>query len=51
MAYEQMMKVTAPLIAGAEAVAALAARMKLDELGEVGVPDVRAALDRVVSPP
>jgi SAM-dependent methyltransferase len=49
MAYEQMMAVTAPLIAGAEAVAALAARMKLDELGEVGDPDVRAALDRVVS--
>jgi SAM-dependent methyltransferase len=49
MAYEQMMAVTAPLIAGAEAVAALAARMKLDELGEVGDPDVRGALDRVVS--
>jgi SAM-dependent methyltransferase len=49
MAYEQMMAVTAPLIASAEAVAALAARMKLDELGEVGDPDVRAALDRVVS--
>ena len=48
MAYEQMMAVTAPLIAGAEAVAALAARMKLDALGEVGDPDVRAALDRVV---
>ena len=49
MAYEQMMAVTAPLIAGAEAVAALAARMKLDALGEVGDPDVRAALDDVVS--
>jgi SAM-dependent methyltransferase len=49
MAYEQIMKVTAPLIAGAEAAAALAARMKLDALGEVGDPDVRAALDRVVS--
>jgi precorrin-6B methylase 2 len=49
VAYEQMMAVTAPLIAGAEAVAALAARMQLDELGEVGDPDVRAALDRVVS--
>ena len=49
MAYEQMMAVTAPLIASAEAVAALAARMKLDELGEAGDPDVRAALDRVVS--
>lgn len=49
MAYEQMMAVTAPLIAGGEAVAALAARMKLDALGEVGDPDVRAALDRVVS--
>ena len=49
MPYEQMMAVTAPLIAGAEAVAALAARMKLDEVGEVGDPDVRAALDRVVS--
>ena len=49
MAYEQMMAVTAPLIASAEAVAALAARIKLDELGEVGDPDVRAALDRVIS--
>jgi precorrin-6B methylase 2 len=49
MAYEQMMAVTAPLIAGAEAVAALAATMKLDALGEAGDPDVRAALDRVVS--
>ena len=49
MAYEQMMAVTAPLIAGAEAVAALAARMKLDALGEVGDPDVRAALDDDVS--
>jgi precorrin-6B methylase 2 len=44
-----MLAVTAPLIAGAEAAAALAARMKLDELGEVGDPDVRAALDGVVS--
>lgn len=49
MAYEQMMRVTAPLIADAEAVAALAARMNLDALGEAGDPDVRAALDRVVS--
>lgn len=49
MAYEQMMGVTAPLIAGAEAVAALAATMKLDALGEAGDPDVRATLDRVVS--
>ena len=49
MAYDQIMKVTAPLIAGAEAAAALAARMKLDALGEVGDPDVRAALDKVVS--
>ena len=49
MAYEQMMAVTAPLIAGGEAVAALAARMKLDALGEAGDPDVRAALDKVVS--
>jgi SAM-dependent methyltransferase len=49
MGYEQMMGVTAPLIASAEAAAALAARMKLDELGEEGDPTVRAALDRVVS--
>ena len=49
MAYEEMMAVTAPLIAGAEAVAALAATMKLDALGQAGDPDVRAALDRVVS--
>jgi SAM-dependent methyltransferase len=49
MAYEQMMAVTAPLIGGTEALAALAARMKLDALGEAGDPDVRAALDKVVS--
>jgi SAM-dependent methyltransferase len=49
MGYEQVMAVTAPLIAGAEAAAAFAARMKLDALGEVGDPQVRAALDRVVS--
>ena len=49
MAYEQMMALTAPLIAGGEAVAALAARMKLDALGEVGDPEVRAALDKVIS--
>jgi methyltransferase family protein len=49
MGYEQMMAVTAPLIAGAEAAAALAARMKLDALGEAGDPDIRAALDQVVS--
>ncbi len=49
MGYEQMMAVTVPLIASAEAAAALAARMRLDELGEDGDPTVRAALDRVVS--
>ena len=49
MGYEQMMAVLGPMITGAEAVAALAARMKLDTLGETGDPDVRAALDRVVS--
>jgi hypothetical protein len=49
MSYEQVMEVTAPLIAGAEAAAALAARMKLDALGEAGDRDVRAALDQVVS--
>jgi hypothetical protein len=49
MGYEQMMAVTAPRIAGAEAVAALTARMKLDATGEVGDPEVRHALDRVVA--
>ena len=49
MGYEQMMAVTVPLIASAEAAAALAARMKLDELGEEGDPAVRVALDRVVA--
>ena len=49
MAYDQIMTVTGPLIAGAEAAAALAARIKLDALGEAGDPNVRAALDRVVS--
>jgi SAM-dependent methyltransferase len=48
MGYEQMMAVTAPLLTGAEAAAALAARMKLDALGESGDPEVRAILDRVV---
>ena len=49
MGHEQMMAVTSPLIAGAEAAAAVAARMKLDSFGEPGDPDIRAALDRVVS--
>ena len=49
MSYQQVMEVTAPLIAGAEAAAALAARMRLDALGEAGDPEVRAALDQVVS--
>ena len=49
MSYEQVMEVTAPLIAGAEGAAALAARMRLDALGEAGDPEVRAALDQVVS--
>jgi SAM-dependent methyltransferase len=49
MGYEQLMAVTSPLIAGAEAAAAFAATMKLDALGEAGDPEVRAALDRVVS--
>jgi hypothetical protein len=49
LAYDQIMTVTGPLIAGAEAAAALAARIKLDALGEAGDPIVRAALDRVVS--
>jgi hypothetical protein len=46
MSYQQVMEVTAPLIAGAEAAAALAARMKLDALGEPGDPEVRAASTR-----
>jgi precorrin-6B methylase 2 len=49
MGYEQVMAVAAPLITSAESAAALAAWMKLDALGEVGDPDVQAALDRVVS--
>jgi precorrin-6B methylase 2 len=49
MGYEQMMAVTAPRIAEAEAVAALTARMKLDAIGDVGDPEVRQALDRVVA--
>jgi SAM-dependent methyltransferase len=49
MSYEQVMAVTAPLMTGAEAAAALAARMKLEALGETGDPDVRAVLDRVVA--
>lgn len=49
MGQEQIMAVTGPLIAGAEAAAAFAARMKLAALGEAGDPEVRAALDRVVA--
>jgi hypothetical protein len=44
MGNEQMIAVTAPRIAGAEAVATLTARMKLDAIGEVGDPEVRHAL-------
>lgn len=49
MAYDQVMAVTAPLITGGEAAAALAAVMKLDAAAEAGDPTVRAALDRVVA--
>ena len=49
MAYDGLMAVTGPLLAGAEAAAALAARMKLDMLGETGDPVTREALDTVVS--
>jgi hypothetical protein len=49
MGYEEVMAVTAPLMTGAEAAAALAARMKLEALDEAGDTDVRAVLDRVVS--
>jgi len=49
MSHEQAMAVMFPLMTGAEAAAALAARMKLDALGEGGDPDVRAVLDQVVS--
>lgn len=49
MVYDQVMAVTGPLLAGAEAAAALTARMKLDMLGEAGDPVTRAALDKVVS--
>ena len=52
MTYDRLMTVTAPLISGAEAAAALAARTKLDmlgEAGEAGDPAIRAALDDVVS--
>ena len=48
MVYDRVMATTGPLLAGAEAAAAVAARMKLDALGEAGDPITRAALDRVV---
>ena len=49
MSYEQAMAVMLPLMTGAEAAAALAARMKLAAIGGGGDPDVRAALEQVVS--
>src|SRR5688500_8085511 len=48
MAFEELMGLTNRLLTSAQALAALAARLRLDELGVDGDPAVRAQLDRVV---
>ncbi len=48
MAYQELIAKVVPLSVSAEAVAALAARLKLDATGETADPAVRAQLDRVV---
>ena len=48
MAFDELMGLSNRLLADAQALAALTARLRLDELGVEGDPDVRAQLDRVV---
>lgn len=48
MAFEELMGLTNRLLGNAQALAALTARLRLDELGVQGDPAVRAQLDRVV---
>jgi precorrin-6B methylase 2 len=49
MAFEEVMGLTNRLLTSAQALAALTARVRLDELGAEGDPAVREQLDRVVS--
>lgn len=48
MAFQELMRLSGRLLGDAQALAALAARLRLDELGVEGDPAVRAQLDRVV---
>jgi SAM-dependent methyltransferase len=48
VAFEELMGTSARLLSQAQALAALTARLRLDELGEDGDPAVREQLDRVV---
>ena len=48
MAFQELMGLTNRLLTNAQALSAVAARLRLDELGEEGDPAVRAQLDRVI---
>ncbi|HSK17169.1 MAG TPA: class I SAM-dependent methyltransferase [Gaiellaceae bacterium] len=48
MAFEELMGLTTRLLANAQALAAVAARLRLEELGVEGDPAVNAQLDRVI---
>jgi SAM-dependent methyltransferase len=48
MAFDELMGLTNRLLASALALSALAARLKLDDLGETGDPALREQLDRVL---
>src|SRR5215207_4351599 len=48
MAFEELMGLSNRLLTNAQALAALTARLRLDDLGIEGDPSVRAELDRVV---
>lgn len=48
MAFDELMGLTNRLLANALALSAVAARLKLDELGETGDPVLREQLDRVL---
>ncbi len=49
VALDELMKMTAQLVSQAEALAALGARLRLDQQGETGDPFVRKYLDRVIT--
>lgn len=48
MAFDELMGLTNRLLANALAIAAVAARVRLDQLGEEGDPALRAQIDRVL---